>query len=393
LVTSQATLFVDALVATREKIRFWRGTARVADLHALLARFLGPERADEAFAAYARGRGLPWPSEKLEADANLVHDIETRLAGAIGASSARIMVASAGKEEALTIEEVLGMLDEASQIIVYSHKLELKSRELEAATAELRAANERLEGLDKLKDDFISRVSHELRTPLTSILSFAEILRDTPDISEAERAEFLGIIVKESERLIRLINGILDLSKIEAGRTEWRITEVNLVEVVKESVTATSQLFRDKHVRLQVDLPESVPLIQADRDRLMQVVINLLSNAVKFCAPDDGVVALRLRASAGQLRVDVKDNGKGISLEDQGIIFEKFRQAGDTLTDRPQGTGLGLPISRQIVEFFKGRLWVESAPGAGATFSFTLPVDQRTERARQEPLETVAARA
>ena len=392
LVTSQATLFVDAFKDTRENVRFWRGTARVPDLHALLGRFMGLERADEAFAEYAERRGLAWPNAKLEADAELVHYVETQLAGAIGASSARIMVASAVKEEALAIEEVLSMLDEASQIIVYSHKLEQKSRELEAATTELRAANERLKGLDKLKDDFVSSVSHELRTPLTSILAFAEILRDTPDVSEGERAEFLEVIVKESERLIRLINEILDLSKIEAGRTEWRIADVSLAEVVKDSVTATSQLFRDKQVRLEVHLPESVPYIQADRDRLMQVVINLLSNAVKFCAREDGRVEIRLRESADVLRVDVQDNGKGIGAQQQEIIFEKFRQTGDTLTEKPQGTGLGLHISRQIIEHFKGRLWVESALGAGATFSFTLPVGIMAEQRQEVPLKTVAAR-
>jgi Na+/proline symporter/nitrogen-specific signal transduction histidine kinase len=391
--TSQATLFVDVMKGTRERLHFWRGTAHIADLHALLARFLGQERADGAFTAFANARGLAWPSAKLEADADLVHGVETQLAGAIGASSARIMVASAVKEEALTIEEVLGILDEASQIIVYSHRLEQKSRALEKATAELRAANERLKEVDKLKDDFVSGVSHELRTPLTSVLSFAEILRDTPDVSEEERAEFLGIIIKESERLIRLINQILDLSKIEAGRTEWRIADLNLVDVVRDSVTATSQLFRDRQVRLALDLPESGPLVRADRDRLMQVLINLLSNAVKFCARDDGRVEVRVRASAGEVRVDVKDNGEGLHPEEQEIIFEKFRQAGDTLTDKPQGTGLGLPISRQIIEHFKGRLWVESAPSAGAMFSFTLPVEHRTETARHAPLDAVAGRA
>jgi Na+/proline symporter/nitrogen-specific signal transduction histidine kinase len=391
-VASQATLFVDALESTRENMRFWRGTARAADLHALLGRFVGLERAEEVFLRYARRHGLPWPSDRLEADAELVHYVETQLAGTIGAASARIMVASAVKEEALTTEEVMSMLDKASQIIVYSHKLELKSRELEVATAELRAANERLKSLDKLKDDFVSGVSHELRTPLTSILAFAEILRESPHVSDEERAEFLEIIINESNRLIRLINEILDLSKIEAGRTEWRISDVSLLEVVRDSVTATSQLFRDRNVHLELDLPDSVPLIRADRDRLMQVVINLLSNAVKFCAEEAGWVRIRLSETPRALRVDVKDNGKGMDPKDQAVIFEKFRQAGDAMTDKPQGTGLGLPISRQIVEHFNGHLWVESAPGVGATFSFTLPIQARPQ-SQDKPREAAGVRA
>jgi Na+/proline symporter/nitrogen-specific signal transduction histidine kinase len=391
LTTRQATLFVDVFTRTGEGARFWRGTGSVPDLHALLARFLGVERANEAFAEHARSRGLAWPGPGLAADAALVHFVETELAGAIGAASAHIMVASAVKEEALSVDEVLGMLDEASQVIVYSHKLEQKSRELEAATAELKAVNERLKELDKLKDDFVSSISHELRTPLTSIRAFSEILRDNPDVELEERAEFLGIIIKESERLIRLINQILDLSKLESGRTDWHITDVSLADVVRDSIAATSQLFRERGARLETDMPDSVPLIAADRDRLMQVVINVLSNAVKFCAKEDGRVEVRLRNLGEVLRVDVKDNGMGISAKDQPIIFEKFRQAGDTLTDKPQGTGLGLPISRQIVEHFNGRLWVESVPGAGATFSFTLPLLPKAQAAPKEGQPEIVA--
>ncbi len=133
------------------------------------------------------------------------------------------MVASAVKEETLTLDEVRDILDEASQVVVYSHKLEQKSRELEAATAELRAANERLKELDRLKDDFISTVTHELRTPLTSIRAFTEILLADPEVELEQRKRFLGIITKETERLTRLINQVLDLAKIESGRAEWQV--------------------------------------------------------------------------------------------------------------------------------------------------------------------------
>jgi signal transduction histidine kinase len=150
----------------------------------------------------------------MTADAGLVQFAETELAGAIGGASARIMVASTVKEEALTIDEVRTMLDEASQVIAYSHELEKKSREVMAATAELRAANQRLTELDRLKDDFVSTVTHELRTPLTSIRAFSEILHDNPDLPADERQKFLNIIIQESERLTRLINQVLDLAKL-----------------------------------------------------------------------------------------------------------------------------------------------------------------------------------
>src|SRR5262249_14926353 len=138
--------------------------------------------------------------DELRADADLVHFAEILLAGAIGAASARVMVASVVEEASPGIDEVMDMLDEASQVIAYSHQLEQKSRELEAATSELRGANERLQELDRLKDDFVSTVTHELRTPLTSIRAFSEILHDNPDLPPEQRERFLGIIIKESER-------------------------------------------------------------------------------------------------------------------------------------------------------------------------------------------------
>jgi signal transduction histidine kinase len=284
------------------------------------------------------------------------------------------MVASVVQEEAPGLEEVMSILDETSQAIAHSKALEQKSRELEAATAELRAANERLQELDRMKDDFVSTVSHELRTPLTSIRAFAEMLFDRPDTPPEKRQQFLGIILKETERLTRLINQILDLAKIESGRAEWHTEALDLGELVRDAAASTSQLFADKGVALETRLPGHVPLIVADRDRLQQVLLNLLSNAVKFSPSHGALVRVALTLEPDRVRIDVSDNGPGIDPRDHESIFEKFRQVGDTLTDKPHGTGLGLPISRRIVRQFGGELWVESVPAQGATFSFTLPL-------------------
>ena len=380
----QASLFVDVFKRAGEAggARFWRGTAAAPDLHGLLSRFLGEAGADAIFRDYARARGLRWPDDNLVADAEFVHYVETKLAGAIGASSSRIMVASVVKEEALTVDEVRQIVDEASQVVAYSHQLEQKSIELEAATAELRAANLRLRELDRLKDDFVSTVSHELRTPLTSIRSFSEILREDPDVDLEQRKKFLDIITKETERLTRLINQILDLSKLESGTTEWRETSLDLKEVIESTITATSQLFKDKDVRLQAELPCQLPRLVGDLDRITQVIFNLLSNAVKFCEAGKGEVVVSLAREGKFLRVDVTDNGPGISPDDQKIIFDKFRQAGESPSSKQRGTGLGLHISGRIVEHLGGRIWVRSRPGAGATFSFTLPLDRMRGQAR-----------
>ena len=368
---AQAVAFVDAMRRDAGPIRVWRGETTVEELRVLLGRFLGRARADDALAEYARGRGVS--PDALAAEPGLVEHAERSLAGAIGSASARVMVASVVREEALGLEQVMDILDETSQVIAYSRELEDKKRALEAATAELRAANERLRELDRMKDDFVSTVSHELRTPLTSIRAFAEILADNPDTPADKRQKFIGVILKETERLTRLINQILDLAKIESGRAEWHTEALDLGELVREAEGATDALFREKSVRLSTEVAAGLPKVDADRDRLMQVMLNLLSNSVKFCEPETGLVRVRVACEPGRVRVDVVDNGVGVAPEHHERIFEKFRQVGDTLTDRPQGTGLGLPISRQIVRHLGGKLWVQSEAGRGATFSFTLP--------------------
>ena len=370
----QATRFVEVFQQpdARDRTQLWRGSTSFADLHALVVRFIGRRRADQSFGTYAAGHGLNL-ARLARADAELVHFTERLLAGAIGAASARVMVASAVKGENVGIDEVMKILDETSQVIEYSRQLEEKSRALEAASAELRAANTRLQEIDRLKDDFMTTVTHELRTPLTSIRSFSEILHDNANLAPEQRKEFLAIIIKESERLTRLINQVLDLARIEAGRFDWQMRRVNVRELLLDALAATRQLFKDRNVALEADLPPELPDVLADRDQLMQVFINLLSNAVKFSPAGSGKVGVAVALHGEGVEIRVSDNGPGIAREHQQMIFEKFRQVGDTLSGKPSGSGLGLAICRRIIEHFGGRIWVESEPGAGATFAVLVP--------------------
>jgi hypothetical protein len=377
----QAAQFVDVFRqgGAGRDTALWRGTATLSELSDLVARFVGTERTQQAFRDYARARNIDLERVR-DADADLVSFAERVLAGAIGAASARVMVASVTKGEMVGIEEVMRILDETSQILQYSRQLELKSQQLEAATRELREANLRLQELDRLKDEFLSTISHELRTPLTSIRSFSEIVLDNPELSAEQRSNFLGIITREAERLTRLINQLLDLAKLEVGRLEWQMADFDPGPVVQDAIAATQGFVVERKIELVTEIPKDLPFVRADKDRLTQVVINLLSNAVKFSDATKGKIWVRARAGADFLEVAVRDNGGGIPLDWQDRIFEKFIQVRKRDDNKPEGTGLGLPICRQIIEFFGGKIWVESRPGHGATFTFTVPLSRAITR-------------
>jgi signal transduction histidine kinase len=337
---------------------FWRGRARVAELLQLVGRFLGPLRTRALFDEQARlldGGRIALPD--AQADPRLVQYAETLLAGAIGSASARAMVASVVEEEALELGDVLRIVEEAS---------------------ELRHLNEQLKSLDKLKDDFMSSVTHELRTPLTSIRALSELMRDDPQMDAPQRQQFLGLVVGEAERLSRLVNQVLDMAKIESGHADWLNADIDLAALLQQALQTTAELFRERGATVQLHCASGVPALRADPDRLLQVVINLLSNAAKFVPAGQGRVDVRLALREGGVRVEVQDNGPGVPPGQQALVFEKFRQGGDA-SDRPQGTGLGLPISRRIVEHFGGQLWLRSDPGQGACFGFDLPLSIKEE--------------
>ena len=258
---------------------------------------------------------------------------------------------------------------------------------------EAQAARAAAEEADSAKSSFLSTVSHELRTPLTSVLGFAKIIRRRlherlfPLIAESDAKivqskrqvlENLDVVVSEGERLTKLIDDVLDLAKIEAGKFTWNMASVSVKEVVERAVAATSSLIEARGLKIETSIDESLPDINGDHDRLIQVVINLISNAVKF-TPSGAIICSAHRRD-GEIVVSVKDSGIGIAPGDQPKVFEKFKQVGDTLTDKPKGTGLGLPICKEIVEHHGGRIWVESAIGEGSTFSFTLPITEAPQQ-------------
>lgn len=367
---TQAEMFVDVW-SRADATRMWRGEVRIRALHHLLQRFVGVERTQALFAADARRMGARLLLDGW-ADARLVEMAERQLARTVGSASARALIGSMVKGEIIGSQSMKEILDETSQVIRYSRELERKSMELERATQDLRDANDRLRELDRLKDDFMATVSHELRTPLTSIRAFSEIVRDNPDLTEEEREAFLSVVTRETERLTRLINDILDLSKIESGRMQWQIRPVRLPSLVREAVDAVAPLLGERGVTLTMRLGRDDLMVQADPDRLEQVIINLIGNACKFANPEHGRIHVRIDEGAGSAELWIEDDGPGVPPEQRSSIFGKFIQLGDRMTDKPDGTGLGLSISQQIIEAFGGELRVEDSELGGAAFVATL---------------------
>ncbi len=252
---------------------------------------------------------------------------------------------------------------------------------------ELRAANKKLEELDRLKSEFVSTVSHELRTPLTSIKANAELLLFKPALQEEKKHRLLKTINEESDRLTRLINDLLDLSRIEAGTGQWRRDEVSMNAVIGISLDAILPLLQKKGFVLKTAVAEALPAVSGDRDRLVQVMNNLLSNAVKFTSTG-GVITVTAQQEGPQIVVSVQDTGMGIPAEDIDSIFDKFHRSRDQVMMQTEGTGLGLTIARQIVEYHGGAIHVSSVYGAGTTMTFTIPV--RGRPAAQEHREETA---
>ena len=242
---------------------------------------------------------------------------------------------------------------------------------------ELRRLYGELETASRHKSDFLATMSHELRTPLNAIIGFSEVLQEQMfgDLNERQIA-YVNDVLEAGRHLLSLINDVLDLAKIEAGKMELELSQVAVPDVLRAAVSIHSERANRSGVELALHTQPEQITITADERRVRQIVFNLLSNAVKF-TPADGRVDLRARLDDGQVEIAVTDTGPGIAAEDLEAIFEEFEQTGDG-KQAEEGTGLGLPLSRKLVELHGGRLWAESAPGKGSTFYFTLPARQET---------------
>jgi two-component system, NtrC family, sensor kinase len=255
-------------------------------------------------------------------------------------------------------------------------KVEERTRDLAVAMEQLEEKGQELETVSRHKSEFLANMSHELRTPLNAIIGFSEVLHEQMfgELNETQLG-YVRDVLESGRHLLSLINDILDLSKVEAGQMDLDVGEVSVEQALQSGLTMQGERAGRNGVALGLTVSSEVGVIRADERKLRQVVFNLLSNAVKF-TPSGGRVDVSARLDDGMVEVAVSDTGIGISPADQERIFEEFQQARDRMGGSVEGTGLGLTLSRRFVELHGGRLWVESEPGAGSTFRFTLPVNQ-----------------
>jgi Na+/proline symporter/nitrogen-specific signal transduction histidine kinase len=366
---AQADYFVDIhkYLDAEIDIDVFRRTARVADLIYLLNKFLGEERARLILQQFENEHNINFQNLKV-ANAELVTYVETHLAGALGSASAKIIISSVAKEQQVSFEEIVNILTQTQEIVKYSKALEQKSYELEKTTKQLQTANEQLQELDSLKADFITTVTHELRTPITSIKAMSSIIRDYPNITDDKKQEYISIVVNECDRVSRLINQVLDLEKLPSLHEQIAKEKINLVEIIEQAIHNFNHDFSSKNIVCQYITNYDELNILGNKDKLIQVFTNLLSNAIKFCDPQEGVIKVTLFTTQNNAIIKISDNGAGIASDKQAMIFERFTQLNDRHFGKPSGSGLGLFITKKIVELHQGELSVESKEGEGATF-------------------------
>jgi signal transduction histidine kinase len=242
------------------------------------------------------------------------------------------------------------------------HEIQDKSRQLEVA--------------NKHKSEFLANMSHELRTPLNAIIGFSEVLLERlfGDLND-KQDDYLKDIHSSGRHLLQLINDILDLSKVEAGRMELEVATFDLPTAISNAMTLVRERAQKHEITLGLDADPELGEIVADERKFKQILLNLLSNAVKF-TPDGGRIDVSARRDGDSVVVAVHDTGIGIAAEDLEAVFEEFRQVGRDYTNKQEGTGLGLALTRKFVELHGGRVWVERALGKGSTFTFTIPARQ-----------------
>jgi len=364
----QGAQFVNVFDYSRSTQTWSQSDAQAEDMLVMAQRILGPADAQTLFQSEARAQGKAGFLPDVTPD--FVEQLERELAGSVGAATAHAMVGQLTERAMVSVDDLIAVADETAQIMEYSSRLEAKSAEQERTARALREANEKLTAMSVQKDAFLSQISHELRTPMTSIRSFSDILRDG-EVEAGARKRFAGIIHDEANRLTRLLDDLLDLGVLESGQVQLNLSQGRLADVLDRAIMASG--VDSDWMQISRRAAKEDILVQTDLERLAQVFINLISNAAKYCVADQPELRIVVRTVQERTVIDFWDNGDGIPVESQSMIFEKFSRLEDA--GKAGGAGLGLAICRQIMAALGGT--VTYVPGqSGAVFRVTLPEQQ-----------------
>ena len=376
----QAHIYVDVFKysSVDESQIVWKEFAALSDLKSLMMKFMGEEKTNVALNSFMKRFGISDEGE-MTSDPRLIPFVERLLSKFVGTVSARILIESVIKEKDIFINEMMDIIQESKEVISLNRELTKKSNELEKAKSELEHINQQLRLHDQTKNEFLSTVSHELKSPLTSIRSLSEILTESDGLTEQEVSNFSGIINKESARITRLINQLLDLEKYDTGKESLILSVVNLTEFFEDIQDALKAELSEKQIELNIQIDRKLNELIFDRDKLMQVFINLVGNSIKF-SQNNTKVEILLTKIGEIVNMEINDMGHGIDPLYHDLIFDRFFQAKDQTILKPKGSGLGLAISKKIVELHKGKIYVKASSEKGTTFAIELPQIKNDER-------------
>ena len=357
-------------------------TAAARDLYILAERILGGEAAHRLFEEYRRRQGLTVGMPEI--DAALISDLEHRFAAGVGAASAHALVSQVASGDGVSLDGLVQIADENARLLHYSARLQDQSAALQRSAQELKEANERLKELDVQKDRFLAQISHELRTPMTSLRSFSELLRAPDKLSSDRIRQFAEIIHEESRRLTRLLDQLLDFGRVERGELGLALEKIDPELVIERAVTAALPPGAEQRIEIRRHRgyePAARPTIAADADRMQQVLMNVLSNSLKFNSAEHPVIGIETSVETDEAGVIwfvvvISDNGPGVSARDAQRIFEKFERGEAKERGAQQGVGLGLAISREIMDRHGGEIRLVEPRLGGASFRIALPASR-----------------
>lgn len=369
---AQADLFVNIEKYTgTPDVEIIKRVASVNTLKKKLVRYLGSEKTRLLLVDFNAPVATGLKGD--DASQEFISYVEKILSGSFGAASARLILESDIRKEPVTIDQLNEVLAQTKEILEYSHALESRTNELQKTSKELEEVNRQLKKLDELKAEFISTVTHELRTPITTIRSFAQMLDTKKDLNDETKKEFFTIIIQECDRIKHLINQVLEVEKIDAS-TEFSDDTCTLYKVVQDVVKRVSPMIGERRILLTLDGKIHHEKIRLSEEKFLQVMLNLLSNAIKFCDDKEGQIKISIFRQDKEVVVEIFNNGKAIPPDFLPRIFDKFTQAKDGNLAKPEGSGLGLYITKKFVEQGDGNISVHSDENSGTVYRLTFPV-------------------